>query len=117
MNKKRLSPRLLWIAITICLSLACSVFTSEPKSTPTQFPSVLLYPVFKSGKAGYINPSGTITIPIEYDDAINFSEGLAAIQQGEIWGYLNASGELVIPPSFDQAFSFHNGLAKVKVKE
>lgn len=117
MNKKRLSPRLICIAITICLSLACSVFSSEPKSTPTQFPPVLLYPVFKSGKAGYINSSGTLTIPIEYDDAINFSEGLAAIQQGEIWGYINASGELVIPPSFDQAYSFHDGLAKVKVKD
>ena len=57
-------------------------------------------------KWGYVNQVGKIVIEPQFDDAYNFSKGLAAIKISDKWGYINHKGEIVIKPQFDDARSF-----------
>ncbi|MEZ4805178.1 MAG: WG repeat-containing protein [Bacteroidia bacterium] len=51
----------------------------------------------KSGKLyGFINTAGKVEIPIEYEFATNFSEGLACVKKDGEWGFINVKNELVI---------------------
>ena len=50
-------------------------------------------------KCGFINHQGKIVIDCQYDDAISFCNGLAAVyykNQG-FWGFINTKGEVVLP--------------------
>jgi WG containing repeat len=86
------------------------------------------------GKAwGYIDMSGTIAIPPQFDEAYPFSNGLAAVRVGGAdqstvvgmtmrtgkaggkVGYIDKAGKLVIPAQFDEGFPFVDGLAKVSI--
>lgn len=73
----------------------------------------ILYPVEINGKYGYINKSGKVIIKPQYDNANDFSEGLAAIKVGINWGYINRAGKIIIKPKFHIANDFHEGLAAV----
>lgn len=63
--------------------------------------------------AGFIDETGNEVIPVQYDQAKPFSEGLAAVKKGDKWGYINKIGEIIIPFKYDQAFSFTKGVAQV----
>ena len=56
---------------------------------------------------------GNLIVPLIYDEAIAFSEGLAAVKQNGKWGYLDSTGKVVVPLQFLDALSFHSGLAVV----
>ena len=46
-----------------------------------------LAPAQKAGKIwGYIDSSGVMKIPVQFEGAQSFSEGRAAVQQGRKWG-------------------------------
>jgi len=74
--------------------------------------------VSKNGKYGFIDKTGMEVIPLEYDRANPFADGLAAVSIDDKWGYINTSGEIVIPLEYDRGISadrlsFVNGLAVV----
>lgn len=50
-----------------------------------------------------------------FDNARDFSEGLAPVLKEGKWGYIDKSGRLVIEPRFDNAQPFADGRALVKV--
>jgi hypothetical protein len=66
----------------------------------------------KDEKVGFINEHGVAVIPSEFEDASDFSEGLAAAKKGT-WGFINRQGQWVIAPQFDGAKEFRDGLALV----
>lgn len=87
-----------------------------------------LYPVQslaeQGGKWGYINENLVISVALGYENALDFSEELAAVKKDGKWGYINASGEAVIPFEYDSlsaldndgrdiAFSLRNGMVPV----
>lgn len=74
-----------------------------------------LFPVKKNDKAGYIDQTGKVVIPLKFDEAWGFAEGLAPVRVGEDWGYTNKKGEIVIKPQFFQADSFSEGIASVGI--
>ena len=76
-----------------------------------------LAPEKSSEKWGYINKSGAIVIPEEFDYAFPFSEGLALVAFGTKYGYIDHSGSLVIAPRFHYAYLFHEGLASVESED
>ena len=63
---------------------------------------------------GYIDKKSNIVIDLLFDNAREFSEGLAPVQIGKKWGYINKSGEFVIKPKFSNAWSFDDKLAFVE---
>lgn len=62
---------------------------------------------------GYIDRTGKLTIAASFDEASEFSEGLAAVKIGEKYGYVDKTGQMKIAPTFDTAKPFRNGLAAV----
>ena len=76
-----------------------------------------VYPVaYYSGSGvswGYINQRLELVINHTFEEACDFSEGLAAVKKDGKWGYINESGETIIPFIYDTACSFGNGLAVV----
>lgn len=87
-----------------------------------------LYPVANSlkdgAKYGYISRSLKLEIALLYENAMDFSDDMAAVKKDGKWGYINESGVTVIPFDFescaaadvmgrDCAFGFKNNLAPV----
>jgi hypothetical protein len=68
---------------------------------------------YPHGKFGYINTAGAIVIPMQFEMALPFSDGLAAVKVDSKWGYIDKTGKFVIEPQFRGAGSFSEGLAPV----
>lgn len=49
----------------------------------------------------------------KYQNALNFSEGLAAVQEKDKFGYIDLTGKYIIEPQYQTATSFHKGTAYV----
>jgi hypothetical protein len=62
---------------------------------------------------GYIDKSGKLTIPEQFESADPFSEGLAVIHQCGKAFFIDKSGKTVIQGDFNYASSFSGGLARV----
>jgi hypothetical protein len=62
---------------------------------------------------GYIDKTGTLVIPLQFDDARAFSEGLAVASLRHQRGFIDKTGKFVIAPQFGLAESFSHGLARV----
>lgn len=69
---------------------------------------------------GYLNTRGEWAIEPQFDEARDFSDGLAAVNQGGKchmggeWGYINRTGQLVIPSRYSAAGQFNDGYACVR---
>lgn len=91
-----------------------------------------LVPISVGGKWGFMDRAGKLVIPAKFEDAENFSAGLAPVkvhneetvwcpadESGNrsgatmMWGYIDKSGETVIPAVFNSADPFSEGLAAV----
>lgn len=68
-------------------------------------------------KYGFINSKGDILVEPVYDDASEFSEGLACVAIGDMYGYIDQKGEIAIEPKFENAWSFHQGRAKIEIED
>lgn len=72
--------------------------------------------VYSSGnKKGYINIVNGDKIKAVYDNASDFSEGLAAVQIGEKTGFIDTAGQLVIPCEYSNNafYQFKSGKCNV----
>ena len=58
----------------------------------------------------------TLTQPI-YEDAKDFSDGLAPVKMNGKWGYIDETGKTVIDFKYDYAGSFSEGVALVAKRE
>ncbi|WP_315513426.1 WG repeat-containing protein [Capnocytophaga sputigena] len=73
------------------------------------------FAVKRNNKWGYIDAKGKLVIPLEYDLANNFGEGLAPVCKNGKWGYVNLKNEIVIPFQFEgEVEEFKNGVAKYR---
>jgi len=70
--------------------------------------------VKQNGQYGIIDKKGDFIINPRFEDALGFSEGLAAAKQNGKWGYINKEGNWVIKPQFEDASGFTNSCAVVK---
>ena len=69
-------------------------------------------------KYGFIDSTGTLIVPLIYDGAGDFSEGLAAVANENRWGFIDTTGKVVIPFEYDRDWMasrpfFSEGLALV----
>ena len=80
-----------------------------------------LFPVVEGGRWGYIDKTGRIVIPPQYDSADPFFEGLAQVWIGDKVGYIDTTGQIVIAPQYDPhvgtSLGFSEGLARARVSE
>ena len=66
----------------------------------------------KNRHYGYVDMDGNIVIQPIYQNAYQFTDGLAPVSVG-LWGYINTKGEFFVPPVFDIASPFSWGRAEV----
>ena len=74
-----------------------------------------LFSVEKNGKWGFIDDAGKVIIPLEFDSANEFHEGLALVTIGKQKAFIDTSGRVVIKPQFDLVDDFSEGLAAVNI--
>lgn len=55
------------------------------------------------------------SIIAKVSDCHMFSEGLAAVEQNDLWGYMDHDGNIIIDYQFSNAEDFNNGLARVAI--
>jgi hypothetical protein len=67
-----------------------------------------------NGKWGFIDNTGKVVIPFQFETGSMFSEGLAPVFSKDKYGYIDKSGKWAIQPQFTQANGFVDGLAVVK---
>ncbi len=72
-----------------------------------------LNPFKQNDLYGYKNSKGEIKIKPTFEDAEDFSEGLAAIKLNNKWGYIDKKGNRIIECKYDEARVFYQGLALV----
>ena len=65
-------------------------------------------------KWGYIDKSGKMIIPPQYESAAPFAEGFAVIHQCGQAFFIDKAGKSAISANFNYASSFTNGLARVE---
>jgi WG containing repeat len=65
-------------------------------------------------KSTFIDKTGHRITTEGFDNARDFSEGLAPIQIGKLWAFIDKTGRLDIPPRFEDAQPFHSGLARIR---
>jgi len=78
-------------------------------------PAGTLVPRQKETKVGFIDAAGHFKIAPTFDDALPFSEGLAAVKVGEKWGFVDIAGHQVIEPRFEGAYYFYEGVAIAEI--
>lgn len=71
-------------------------------------------------RMGFIDKTGRLAIKLQFDEAKDFSEGLAAVGIGDNvmtrkWGFIDKTSKFVINPQFDEVGSFSEGLALVRI--
>jgi hypothetical protein len=62
---------------------------------------------------GFINHAGKEVISPQFEQAGNFSEGLAVVQVRGSWGFIDKTGRLVIEPKYEWCCGFSEGVAVV----
>ncbi len=75
---------------------------------------VTLKPTGKAGKYGYLDKSGQLAIPYQYQMTNVFNEGLAHVKLNNKWGYIDKNNSKIIDFKYDEAKPFSQGLAVVQ---
>jgi hypothetical protein len=73
--------------------------------------------VRKDGKWGFVDTTGKLVIPFEYDLTNGFRDNLALVKKNGLWGYIDTSGRIIIEPQFTQANDFYFNLAAVEKED
>ncbi len=78
-----------------------------------------LFRILQDGRWGFIDAAGRVVIQPRFERAERFSEGLAAVQDGETRGYVDRTGALVLVPRYQPAATLHRRFAdgRAVVKE
>ncbi len=73
---------------------------------------------FDAPTTGFIDRTGKIVIPINFEQAHDFHEGRAAVSKNGLWGFVDKQGKMIVMPKYEKVYDFSEGLAKVfsKVK-
>jgi hypothetical protein len=67
------------------------------------------------GQYGYIDGSGHVRIRPQFDGALPFTEGLAAVSVGNKWGFIDPSGKIVVPLNYYAVSPYSDGVAAVTI--
>lgn len=126
MRKKLLS---LTLALALCLGLTVPAFAAELKIVEVPVPAVEEYegkdystgefheglaPFMLSDGVGFIDWTGKVVIPPEYDTVWGFSEGFARVKKSDKMGFIDKTGKELTPLQFSEAGDFCEGMAAVK---
>ncbi len=90
-------------------------FAQEPVKQKLTPDSIVKF--CRKGKWGYKDWKGNVLIQPTFQEAFQFSEGLACVEKDEKLGFIDTKGEIVIDYQFDAACSFSEGVAVATINE
>lgn len=67
----------------------------------------------QNGKYGFMARDGSMKLPAIYDEAFEFSNGLAPVRFGSSWTYIDTGGKYAIADTYQFATPFSEGVAAV----
>ena len=83
-------------------------------SCKTDKDSIKLFPIKSGDKWGYVDKNGQYIINSQFEEAYNFSEGLALFRSTDgKYGFIDEEGKYVINPIYKDANSFSEGMSCV----
>ncbi len=95
----------------LLLSFSAVTMGQSRKSAPL--------PVEQDGKCGYIDKTGTIVIPPQFQDCWTFSEGFACVVVGGKTGFIDEAGKYLVEPQFNAMYGcadeFKEGFVSVNI--
>lgn len=95
-----------WLGLNCCLAPCLA----QPSGATS------LFPVWdERGRYGFVDASGRVRIRPQFDAALPFTEGLAAVRLGNQWGFIDPSGKVVVPLNYYAVSSFSDGVAAVTI--
>ena len=107
-KNRRISSIFVLVIYISILNFGCdNAVSSEAK---------ILAPVVLKDKGwGFVDRTGKILIRPQYEGAMRFSQGLAAVRVNMKWGFVNVNGKMIISPKYaDVMDGFSEDLAAVK---
>ncbi len=99
------------IKILGVLMLACLLWQCKSKETISINPEYNYLPVKINGTWGFINSEGNYLIYPKFSDVMPFSDGMAAVCEGEQWGFIDTLGRQLIEPQYREVTIFSEGKA------
>ncbi len=99
-------------AIASVILIACLITSGARGQQPE---SISLFSVQQAGKFGFVDRTGKIVIPLQFDGASEFHEGLALVTAKGKKLFIDTTGRVVIKPDFDIVDDFSEGLAAVNI--
>jgi tetratricopeptide (TPR) repeat protein len=96
-------------------SLPFLVFGAGPLPVKKTVEPLALFPAGGNFQFGYLNEQGRIVLS-GFEQAGDFSEGLAPVAINGAYGFIDTAGKPVIAPRYADAGSFSEGLARVKLQ-
>lgn len=66
-------------------------------------------------KWGYIDKTAKIVIEPQFDEANDFSDGMARVKQYGKYTFIDKAGKIIADPVFDNAEDFSGGLARITI--
>ena len=112
MQPREIMKRRSSLLLLLGLCLLSYQFCLAQAQSPT-----ILFAVNKDGKSGFIDNTGKIVIPLQFDSANGFSEGLALVTLKGKQFFIDTSGRTVFQAKFDIIRDFSEGLAAVNIGE
>jgi hypothetical protein len=100
-----------FIFTLILLLIFASIASAQDKE-------VYLFPVTQNTKCGYIDKTGKIIIPLQFEKTCyDFSEGQASVGLNGKRGFIDQTGRMAIEPQFDlwSGAGFSEGLAAISI--
>jgi hypothetical protein len=89
-------------------SVLSEEFVSQDYTNPD------LIPFRVNEKWGFCDKNRNIKIPLIFDDARPYSEGIAAIRVNDLWGFIDTEGMKICDCNFNNVKDFKNGYAAVQ---
>ena len=65
-------------------------------------------------KKGFMNKLGKVVVPIVYDEAYAFKNGMAKVAKNGRYGFVNTDGRLVVDCIYDDAIDYSDGIGIIK---
>ncbi|RUS99239.1 hypothetical protein DSM106972_079410 [Dulcicalothrix desertica PCC 7102] len=70
-----------------------------------------------NGKWGFIDETGQLVIPYQFDKVQQFSDGIANASINNLWGAINRQGNWIVSPvnKYPHPINFFQGIAKINI--
>jgi hypothetical protein len=76
---------------------------------------MLLVRTSKTKKYGFVNREYQLVIATQFDQVMEFNDGVAMVKLKGKWGLIDKTGKFIVEPKYHEVGYFNNGLAAVEL--